>query len=248
MTTNAEQHKAESILDITSYEQYRAVTDLIKEGRADATYYALLVLSSIIIAAGLLLGNSAVLIGGMLVTPVLTPVLIIALGIAVGKIGLVQQTVKLIAKSAGVILGISFIAGVIFNVPENSEFYRSTLFDDSLRAAFLYFLVALASGIAATYAWIRKEVTNILPGISIAVSLVPPLASVAIWIAALEFDLMRFFLMVFLFNLFGIIMGGLLVFSMLGFYRSHKFVEKHIIKEDHEGEVAQEHINEHTSS
>lgn len=218
----------DSIFSINQMEKYRTVNDLVEGGRENGTYYTLLVLSSVIIASGLLLANSAILIGGMLVTPVLTPVLLISLGIVASKPVLLKRTSILILKSVLVIFAISFVAGLLFSVPEHTDFYQSGLFDNSLRAGFLYFLVAFASGIAATFAWARKETTNILPGISIAVSLVPPLALVAIWLAATEIGLMRFFLFVFLFNMMGIIMGGLIVFSLLRFSESAETIDKKV--------------------
>jgi uncharacterized hydrophobic protein (TIGR00271 family) len=216
---------------ISVSEKYRAVDELISESRSDKDYYSLLVLSSIIIAAGILLANSAILIGGMLVTPLLNPILLISLGVAASKPEVLKRTGKLILQSAGLIIGISFVAGFIFSVPESGDFYREALFDNSLRSAFLYFLVAFASGIAATFAWVRKGVTNILPGISIAVALVPPLAMIGIWLATLDLDLMRYFLFVFLFNLVGIVMGSMIVFSMLGFYKTGFHIVKRIKEE-----------------
>lgn len=230
-------------LSVGSSEQYRAISNLIDESRGDNTYYMLLILSTIIISSGVLLANSAILIGGMLVTPVLTPILAISLGISTGKIVLIKRSFILIIKSTLIIFAISVLAGVIFSVPENTDFYKSSLFDNSLRSAFLYFIVALSSGVAATFTWVRKGVNDILPGISIAVSLVPPLSMVAIWFASFEFELMRFFLMVFLFNLFGIIMGGLIVFSMLNFYRSGQVIVKKVneeIEEEENNELNQE--------
>lgn len=212
-------------------DKYRAVDELIEESRPDRDYYGMLILSSVIIASGILLANSAILIGGMLVTPVLNPILLVALGVAASKPEVLTRTGKLILKSALVIVGISFIAGFIFAVPESDDFYRSALFDNSLRSAFLYFLVAFAAGIAATFAWVRKGVTNILPGISIAVALVPPLSMVGIWLATLHLDLMRYFLFVFLFNLVGIVMGSMIVFSMLGFYKTGFHIVKKIKEE-----------------
>jgi uncharacterized hydrophobic protein (TIGR00271 family) len=201
-------------------DQYRAVNDLIIESNPGSNYYTLLILSSIIIAAGLLLANSAILIGGMLVTPLLTPILLISLGMTLGRGFLVKKTSMVIAKSVFIIFVVSFLFGLIFSIPEDKEFFSSVIFNNSISAAFLYFLVAFVSGIAATFAWVRKKVTNMLPGISIAVSLVPPVALVGIWLAQLDVENARFFLMVFLFNMIGIVMGSMIVFSMLKFYKT----------------------------
>lgn len=219
-----------SFFSVTKSDQYRAISDLVRESRANANYYTLLILSSIIIAVGLLLANSAVLIGGMLVTPLLTPILLISLGITTSKPKLIQNVSILLVKSVIVIFAVSFVAGLVFSVPDHEEFFNDALFNNSLRSALLYFIVALVSGIAATFAWVRKEVTNILPGISIAVSLVPPISMVAIWISVLQFDSARFFLMVFILNLLGIIVGSMTVFSILKFYKSDQDINDHLDK------------------
>jgi uncharacterized hydrophobic protein (TIGR00271 family) len=206
--------------DVTKSDQYRAVNDLIVESNPGSNYFTLLILSSVIISAGLLLANSAILIGGMLVTPLLTPILLISLGITLGRPFLLKRISKVILKSVFVIFVVAFLFGLIFSVPEDKEFFSSVIFNNTISSAFLYFVVAFSSGIAATFAWVRKKVTNMLPGISIAVSLVPPIALVGIWLAQLDVNHARFFLMVFLFNLIGIIMGSIIVFSMLKFYKT----------------------------
>jgi uncharacterized hydrophobic protein (TIGR00271 family) len=206
--------------DVTKSDQYRAVNDLIVESNPGSNYFTLLILSSVIISAGLLLANSAILIGGMLVTPLLTPILLISLGITLGRPFLLKRISKVILKSVFVIFVVAFLFGLIFSVPEDKVFFSSVIFNNTISSAFLYFVVAFSSGIAATFAWVRKKVTNMLPGISIAVSLVPPIALVGIWLAQLDVNHARFFLMVFLFNLIGIIMGSIIVFSMLKFYKT----------------------------
>jgi uncharacterized hydrophobic protein (TIGR00271 family) len=226
------------ITEITKSDQYVAINDLVLESKESPSYYSLLILSAVIIASGILLANSAILIGGMLVTPVLTPILLISLGITTGRPILIKNTSRLVLKSIAIVFAVSFFAGLIFPIPENKEFFSTALFNDTARSAFLYFLVAFASGIAATFAWVRKKTTNMLPGISIAVSLVPPISLIAIWLSQNELVLSRFFLMVFLFNMIGIIMGSMIVFSMLRFYKSEGHIEN--IVNNHEKEKAEE--------
>lgn len=222
--------------EITKQDQYVAVNDLLNEGKDNVTYYILLILSSIIIASGVLLANSAILIGGMLITPVLTPVLLVGLGFTLGNLDLIKRSTWKILKSVGIVFGISLLASLIFDIPQDKEFFSSALFNNTTNAAFLYFLVAFSSGVAATYAWIRKKVDNILPGISIAVSLVPPVSMTAVFLAR-DPELMRFFFTVFLFNMVGIIGGSMILFSMFRFYHSGKVVEKVIEKTKEEEEI-----------
>lgn len=204
-----------NILNISSAEQFRTVSELFERSQSNSVYYTLLILSIVIISTGLLLNNPPIVIGGMLVTPLLTPILVIGLGIAVGELGALKTPSLLIIKSVLLSISIPFILSFAFGV----EGY-SPIFSNTLRTAILYFAVAAASGIAATFAWVRKEVADILPGTSIAVSLVPPLSYLGISLGVFDFDTSRFYMLIFLFNLFGIIFGSFIVFSLLKFQSS----------------------------
>ncbi len=222
--------------DIKNKDKYTAITELIKDSQANANYFSLLILSAIIIAAGVLLANSAILIGGMLITPVLTPILLLALAIVTSNTEAVRRSGLLILKSITIIFLISMIASLLFGIPEDKEFFSVALLNDSIRAAFLYFLVAFTSGIAATFAWIRKEISSLLPGISIAISLVPPIALVGIWLGQGDIFMARFFLVIFLFNLVGIIMSSMIIFSILHFYETNDKINEEIETNDKKSE------------
>jgi uncharacterized hydrophobic protein (TIGR00271 family) len=232
--------------EITKEDRYITVNELMSDDGDQFTYYFLLILSSVIIPAGILLANSAILIGGMLITPLLTPVLLIALGMTTGNTNLISRSIKKISKSLLIIFGISFLVSLIFTIPQNKEFFNSVLFTNTTDSAFLYFLVAFAAGIAATFAWIRKKVDNMLPGIAIAVSLVPPIAMVGVFMAGGEFDLARFFFMVFLFNITGIIGGSMILFSMFRFYHSDNIIKNNLekITLEEENKTKDKRINE----
>ena len=104
----------------------------------------------------------------------------------------------------------------------------SKIFVNDLRTAILYFIVATASGVAATFAWVRKEVSDILPGVSMAVALVPPLSLIGVNLGILSFDTARFYLIIYLLNLFGIIVGSLVSFSLLKFQKSKGAIQKKV--------------------
>ncbi|MDE2001269.1 MAG: DUF389 domain-containing protein [Patescibacteria group bacterium] len=208
-----------NVLSVTRTEQYKTVDELFKRSRSTTAYYLLLILSAVIIACGLLLDNAPIVIGGMLVTPVLTPMLMIALGLLVGELTVVKNVTWLMVKSFAIVVAISFVAAVIFGVSDTLHIVQNTF-----GSAILYFLVAFASGVAATFAWVRKEIAEALPGIAIAVSLVPPLSLVGIQLSVLNIDLVRFYFLVFLFNVVGIILGSFVVFSLLKFSKAEKTV------------------------
>ncbi len=219
------------ILEIKKTDQYATVEELFKKSQPNSIYYTLLILSSLIVACGLLLGNSTIVIGGMLVAPLLTPILVIALGIIVGEFKALKAPTVLILKSALAVVVVSFLLAILFGSPQTIS-----IFDNSLRVAILYFFVAIASGMAATFAWSRKDIIDILPGIAIAVSLVPPLSALGISLSSFNLVTSRLAFVIFIFNLVGIVLGSLVVFSLLGFQKTQKAVEKAINVQEAEKE------------
>lgn len=77
--------------------------------------------------------------------------------------------------------------------------------------------IALAAGAAGAYATVRKEVGGALPGVAVAVALVPPLATVGVTFALGRADLAWGALLLYLTNLAGIVLIGALVFLLTGF-------------------------------
>jgi len=210
-----------SILKVTKADQYKTVRELFERSHANSSYFTLLILSALIITCGLLLNNSTIVIGGMLLTPVLTPVLVVGLGLAVGELGAIRSVAMLIGKSFLIILVSAFVLALLFGYP--SDVYS---FENTTRTAILYFIVAILSGVVGAIAWARKEVIEIIPGVAIAVSLVPPLSLVGVWLSAFQLDTARFYFFIFLLNLFGIVVGSLIVFSVLKFYKINKEVKE----------------------
>jgi len=212
-----------AILTIKTSEKYKTIDELFVQSQPSSVYYTLLILSIFIVTCGLLLQNAPIVIGGMLVTPVLTPILVVSLAISVAELNALKNPLFLILRSTLIIIGVSTIITLIFGM----ENLQHTFVND-LRTAILYFIVAVASGVAATFAWVRKEVSDILPGVSIAVSLVPPLSLIGINLGILQFESARFYLMIYLLNLFGIIAGSLIIFSLLKFKKSKVLVTQNV--------------------
>ena len=79
--------------------------------------------------------------------------------------------------------------------------------------------VATATGLAGAFALSRRDVSNILAGVAIAISLVPVLAVVGITAGAGNFKLATGALLLFLANVAAILIGGVIVFGAAGFGR-----------------------------
>ena len=209
-------------LAVSKTDQYKTIKELFSKSRPNSSYYIMLLLSVLIIAPGLLINNTAIVIGGMLVTPILTPLLLLGLGIAVGEVRIISDVASLMLKSFSLILGVSFVMALLFGTHPTDVF----AFNSNTQTVFAYFIVAIASGVAGALAFARKELSDVLPGIAIAVSLVPPLSLMGIWLSIFNMNLVRFYFIVFFLNLIGIVLGSLVVFALLKFNKSEKEIEK----------------------
>lgn len=209
--------------------QIRVVDELIESSRSTPNFYLMLVLSSVVVTLGLILNNAAVIIGGMLITPLLTPMLTLALGIVISDQKLIWRSAKIIVKAIGVVLLVALLIAIFFPAASLSGEIASRL-ENSIP----YFLIAFTAGLAATFAWAKKDLSAMLPGVAIAVSLLPPLSVFSIGLAHLSGEVMRGSLLVFFLNLLGVILGGVIIFSLLNFYRSKKEAEKEVSREEQE--------------
>ncbi|MFB6212596.1 MAG: DUF389 domain-containing protein [Candidatus Magasanikbacteria bacterium] len=226
------------LFTIGKFDQYRTVEELIKRSKSDGFYYTLLVLSSLIVAAGLLLSNAPIVMGGMIVTPLITPILLVSLGISIGDFKLIKRVSLFLGKSIIVIAGVSFLVGVLFGKTGNDP---TDLFSlaDNLNGAALYFLVALVSGFVAAFTWTRKGLSRIMPGIAIAVALIPPLSLIGVGFSFFDVEMIRSNFLLFFFNLIGITLGATLVFSLFRFHEVEEKVEREVENQKEE-EVIEE--------
>lgn len=217
-------------LHVSKKTQVEVVEELIESSRLTGDFYLMLVLSAVVVTLGLMLNNTAIIIGGMLITPLLTPVLTSALGIVIADRKLIWRSVKILLKSMGIIVGVAVIIALLFPVDDYNLEIESRLIN-----SIPYFLVAFTAGLAATFAWTRKNLGAMLPGVAIAVSLLPPLSVFGIGLSELSGDIIRGSLVTFLLNLFGIVLGSVIIFSLLNFYKTKKEAQREVAKEEREG-------------
>ena len=83
-------------------------------------------------------------------------------------------------------------------------------------------LIAVVSGIIASYGLIRSKVGAAMTGIGIAVSLMPPLVAVGIGLFDPVANLALRAGSIFLLNVFGILAGSIATFWIFGIHRAHR--------------------------
>ncbi|MBW6431856.1 TIGR00341 family protein [Patescibacteria group bacterium] len=217
----------QSLLKVARSKQEKVVDGLVEKSRPTSPYNLLLIFSAIIVSCGILMDNSPIIIGGMLVTPMLTPILAMVLGISTGELPLVNRSIKITLRSVLTVVVTAFILGFLF--PEGMD---SNQFISTVKPNILYVIVALISGAAATFAWTNDDINEALPGVAVAISIVPPLAVFGIGLSKFSPEMIRPSFVIFTLNFLGIIMGSLLVFSLQQFYKAkreaHKQVEEEI--------------------
>lgn len=146
-------------------------------------FYALLSTSSLIAAFGLILDSTAIIIGAMLVSPLMTPIIGITMGIVIGKPRLLGSALR------SVIIGIAlaiFFASLIGFLP--LELTATSEMLSRTKPTLLDLIVAVLAGFAGAYAMIDEKLSPALPGVAIAVAIVPPLSNTGICLSLGYFD------------------------------------------------------------
>ena len=137
-----------------------------------------LIFAIFIASIGLNMNATAVIIGAMLISPLMGPIMGIGLGIAINDFELLQKGIKniFIATIISVITSaIYFFLTPIHNA--NSELLART--NPSLWDV----LIAFFGGLAGIVAGTRKERSNVIPGVAIATALMPPLCTAGFGLA-----------------------------------------------------------------
>ncbi|EKD24083.1 MAG: hypothetical protein ACD_81C00114G0010 [uncultured bacterium] len=221
------------ILKTGHTELRQAIEKLIAGSRTDIDFYFMLSISTLIVTLGLLEGSIVILIGGMILAPLLSPLLGIGLAITTASGKSLKWIITHLLKALGFVIFIALIVAFLF-ASEDNELINS--FHPNLNL----FLIAFAAGAGAAYAWVRPNLSPAIPGIAITVSLLPPLAATAIGIRNLSSVIISESFALFFINLLGIILASIVIFLMFGFGTLQAEEEKIIRKEEAEEQHTQE--------
>jgi uncharacterized hydrophobic protein (TIGR00271 family) len=188
--------------------------DLTERAKIDLDFLLLTISAAVICALGFRMNSAPVIVGAMVISPLLFPVVCAAaasfradwseLGRALGTLAVGV----LAAVAAAVIVG-------FFHATE----FRSEIVDRLSGSIGDYFLVALFSGLAGTYALYSPRIHEAVAGIAISVALIPPVVMLGVGlglgIAKQNTDLVRTSGMIVLSNIFGIYLGAIVMVGVL---------------------------------
>ncbi len=196
-------------------EERRRVMDELALTRVDYwgwRFTVMLTLSVVVAVMGLSANSPAVVIGAMLLAPLMTPVLATAASLSMSAWRNAVISVFRVAAATAWAIGLAYVLSLILpDGPLAAEVEART------RPDIRDLVVALAAGAAGSYATVRRDVSAALPGVAVAVALVPPLAAVGITLEAGDRDLALGALLLYTTNLAAIIFAGVMVFIATGF-------------------------------
>jgi uncharacterized hydrophobic protein (TIGR00271 family) len=180
------------------------------------SYWLQLVVSIGIATLGLVVGSAAVVIGAMLIAPLMTPIIGMAMGLSTGSPFLVLRSAGRILLSVAVAVGGAGVITLMLPFHElNAEI--------SARATptALDLLTAAFCALAGVYAALRpgSDTATTAAGTSIGISLVPPLCASGYGLGTLSFSIAGGSALLFLTNLVAIVAVGTVAFVASGFNR-----------------------------
>ena len=194
-----------------SVDHVRVVDKVRSEAGWNGRYAFMTLMSAGIAVLGLLLSSPAVVIGAMLISPLMGP--IIGLGFGLATFDSAEIRTAATALALGVVLAVLFSALVVLLSPlqnvteEIAARTRPNLFD---------LMVALFSALAGTYAMIRGREGTIV-GVAIATALMPPLAVVGYGLATMNWTVFAGSLLLFFTNLMTIAVAAAILARLYGF-------------------------------
>ncbi|WP_163352118.1 DUF389 domain-containing protein [Desulfovibrio sp. JC010] len=159
------------------------ISEITRNSVPNGMYYLLMAIAAFIASIGLTADSPAVVIGAMLVSPLMTPIFGLSLGLVRGEVSLIRDS--LFSVTAGILIGI--LGGMLIgNFPIFFELTHEII--SRTKPNLLDLGVAAFAGIAGTVALIDERVSPVMPGIAIATSLVPPLCASGLCIALQDYN------------------------------------------------------------
>jgi uncharacterized hydrophobic protein (TIGR00271 family) len=161
--------------------------------------------------------STPAVIGAMIIAPLATPIYGAALATSIGSVKALRNSLLLLALGIAVNILIGVLMALL--IPGRQPIDTNPQITGRTAPTLLDLTIAVAVGLAGSFALVRRDVSNIVAGVAIAISLVPVLAVVGITLGAGRLDLATGAFVLFLTNVAAILVAGVAVFGAAGYYR-----------------------------
>ncbi|MGW9168892.1 DUF389 domain-containing protein [Agromyces sp. NPDC055658] len=199
---------------LNTIEQMRDAVFFDEPGRVRRIqrFWILLVLSSAIAASGVIGDSTATVIGAMIVAPMMLPIQGTMLATVLGeRANFVRSLVTMIAGALAAI-AIGYLCGLLVVVPQTAA--TNAQIAERATPDLMSLFGALATGAVASIALVRKDISDTLPGVAIAISLVPPLVVVGVAAESGDYAASIGSLLLFVANVAAILGTGVVVMAL----------------------------------
>src|SRR5271154_184371 len=188
-----------------------------ERNRRLSRYWLLLPLSAVIASAGVVSDSTATVIGAMIVAPLMTPILGIVLAVVLTDAENLRRSVLLVILGAAAVVGLAWIMGLFVPYPVVAA--TNSQVAARVTPRIIDLVAALATGAVGAVALARSDISDTLPGVAIAISLVPPLAVVGLTLESGAPHQALGALLLFTTNVAAILASGIVVMAL---YRTHR--------------------------
>lgn len=206
---------------VTTTDLQRMRDALLFEGpnrtRRLSRFWMLLGLASVIASAGVIADSTATVIGAMIVAPLMTPILGTVLSASIGDPANLVRSVVLVVTGAALVILIAWLFANL--VPRDIVASNNSQVAGRVSPGLVDFVAAIATGAVGAFALVRSDVGDTLPGVAIAISLVPPLAVVGLTLEAGQLHQAFGALLLFGANVAAILATGAIVMLVYGVHR-----------------------------
>lgn len=197
--------------DIHEVDRHDTLEKINENAILSTSYVILLIASSIICTLGLLQDSPAIVIGGMIISPLMWPLMKISAGISLARRHYISNALFLLLISIVISLASAFLITLISPLKVlNAEILART------QPTLIDIFIALAVGTVAALAVVLKKVSSNLAGVAIAASLMPPLCVGGIGLALWNTPTAIGGLLLFVANIVSIIFISIFVFRVMG--------------------------------
>jgi len=160
-----------------------AIENIIEGSEFRGTKLWVLICSIFIASLGLNQNSTAVIIGAMLISPLMGPIMGMGLGFGIEDANLIRRC----AKNLGIATLFSLLTSCIFFLISPLNDARSELLART-QPMIWDVLIAFFGGLAGIITTCSKNKGNILAGVAIATALMPPLCTAGYGLATLQFN------------------------------------------------------------
>lgn len=186
-----------------------------EEGQTSGRYVFMAVMSCAIATLGLLLSSPAVIIGAMLISPLMGPIMLMGFSLSILDLAALRRAILTMALGVLAAVTISFLIVRLSPLTEiTPEIIART------RPNFFDLLVAIFSGLAGGYAVIQRKGETIV-GVAIATALMPPLAVTGYGLAVGSMAVAGGSFFLFMTNLLAIALSVTVLSRLYGFGANH---------------------------